>query len=453
MFETLSERFTDIFKNLRGYGRLTEKNINDGLRDIRIALLEADVALPIVKSFIEDIRVRSLNKEVLTSLTPGQALIKIVNEELIALLGKDNEPLQLNTPPPAVIFLAGLQGAGKTTTCIKLGVFLKEKEKKNVALISSDVYRPGAIKQLQILAKENNLSCLESKESDKPTDIVKIGLETAKRKFFDVLIVDSAGRLHVDNEMMEEIKSLHNILNPIETLFVIDSMMGQDAVNAAAEFNKILPLTGSILTKADGDSRGGAALTVKYVTGKPIKFIGIGERGEDLSQFIPDRIASQILGMGDVLTLIEEVEKTADKEKAIKFNRKIKKGKGFSIVDFRDQLKQMTSMGGIGNILDKLPGTNKLPSNLTTQINDREFIKLIAIIDSMTRKERFNPKIINGSRKKRIASGSGTKIQDINKLLKQFNHMQKMMKKFSHKGGLSKALKGMPGGKPQGFPF
>ena len=453
MFETLSERFTDIFKNLRGYGRLTEKNINDGLRDIRIALLEADVALPIVKSFIEDIRVRSLNKEVLTSLTPGQALIKIVNEELIALLGKDNEPLQLNTPPPAVIFLAGLQGAGKTTTCIKLGVFLKEKEKKNVALISSDVYRPGAIKQLQILAKENNLSCLESKESDKPTDIVKIGLETAKRKFFDVLIVDSAGRLHVDNEMMMEIKSLHNILNPIETLFVIDSMMGQDAVNAAAEFNKILPLTGSILTKADGDSRGGAALTVKYVTGKPIKFIGIGERGEDLSQFIPERVASQILGMGDVLTLIEEVEKTADKEKSIKFNRKIKKGKGFSIVDFRDQLKQMTSMGGIGNILDKLPGTNKLPSNLTTQINDREFIKLIAIIDSMTRKERFNPKIINGSRKKRIASGSGTKIQDINKLLKQFNHMQKMMKKFSHKGGLSKALKGMPGGKPPGFPF
>ena len=453
MFETLSERFTDIFKNLRGYGRLTEQNINDGLRDIRIALLEADVALPIVKSFIEDIRVRSLNKEVLTSLTPGQALIKIVNEELIALLGKDNEPLQLNTPPPAVIFLAGLQGAGKTTTCIKLGVFLKEKEKKNVALISSDVYRPGAIKQLQILAKENNLSCLESKESDKPTDIVKIGLETAKRKFFDVLIVDSAGRLHVDNEMMMEIKSLHNILNPIETLFVIDSMMGQDAVNAAAEFNKILPLTGSILTKADGDSRGGAALTVKYVTGKPIKFIGIGERGEDLSQFIPERIASQILGMGDVLTLIEEVEKTADKEKSIKFNRKIKKGKGFSIVDFRDQLKQMTSMGGIGNILDKLPGTNKLPSNLTTQINDREFIKLIAIIDSMTRKERFNPKIINGSRKKRIASGSGTKIQDINKLLKQFNHMQKMMKKFSHKGGLSKALKGIPGGKPPGFPF
>ena len=453
MFETLSERFTDIFKNLRGYGRLTEQNINDGLRDIRIALLEADVALPIVKSFIEDIRVRSLNKEVLTSLTPGQALIKIVNEELIILLGKDNEPLQLNTPPPAVIFLAGLQGAGKTTTCIKLGVFLKEKEKKNVALISSDVYRPGAIKQLQILAKENNLSCLESKESDKPTDIVKIGLETAKRKFFDVLIVDSAGRLHVDNEMMMEIKSLHNILNPIETLFVIDSMMGQDAVNAAAEFNKILPLTGSILTKADGDSRGGAALTVKYVTGKPIKFIGIGERGEDLSQFIPERIASQILGMGDVLTLIEEVEKTTDKEKSLKFNRKIKKGKGFSIVDFRDQLKQMTSMGGIGNILDKLPGTNKLPSNLTTQINDREFIKLIAIIDSMTRKERFNPKIINGSRKKRIASGSGTKIQDINKLLKQFNHMQKMMKKFSHKGGLSKALKGMPGGKPPGFPF
>ena len=453
MFDTLSERFTDIFKKLRGYGRLTEQNINDGLRDVRIALLEADVALPIVKSFIEDIRVRSLDKEILTSLTPGQVLIKIVNEELVTLLGKDSESLKLNTQPPAVILLAGLQGAGKTTTCAKLGVFLKEKEKKNVALISSDVYRPGAIKQLQILAKENNLFWLESRESDRPTEIVKTGLEIARRKFFDVLIVDSAGRLHVDNEMMEEIKSLHNILNPIETLFVIDSMMGQDAVNAAAEFNKILPLTGNILTKVDGDSRGGAALTVKYVTGKPIKFIGIGERAEDLSLFNPDRIASQILGMGDVLTLIEEVEKKTDKEKASKLSRKIKKGKGFSLVDFRDQLKQMSNMGGIGNILDKLPGTNKLSTNLATQIDDREFIKLIAIIDSMTRKERSDPKIVNGSRKKRIAFGSGTKIQDINKLLKQFNHMQKMMKKFSNKGGLSKALKGIPGGKPPGFPF
>ena len=453
MFDTLSERFTDIFKKLRGYGRLTEQNINDGLRDVRIALLEADVALPIVKSFIEDIRVRSLDKEILTSLTPGQVLIKIVNEELVTLLGKDSESLKLNTQPPAVILLAGLQGAGKTTTCAKLGVFLKEKEKKNVALISSDVYRPGAIKQLEILAKENNLFWLESRESDRPTEIVKTGLEIARRKFFDVLIVDSAGRLHVDNEMMEEIKSLHNILNPIETLFVIDSMMGQDAVNAAAEFNKILPLTGNILTKVDGDSRGGAALTVKYVTGKPIKFIGIGERAEDLSLFNPDRIASQILGMGDVLTLIEEVEKKTDKEKASKLSRKIKKGKGFSLVDFRDQLKQMSNMGGIGNILDKLPGTNKLSTNLATQIDDREFIKLIAIIDSMTRKERSDPKIVNGSRKKRIAFGSGTKIQDINKLLKQFNHMQKMMKKFSNKGGLSKALKGIPGGKPPGFPF
>ena len=453
MFDTLSERFTDIFKKLRGYGRLTEQNINDGLRDVRIALLEADVALPIVKSFIEDIRVRSLDKEILTSLTPGQVLIKIVNEELVTLLGKDSESLKLNTQPPAVILLAGLQGAGKTTTCAKLGVFLKEKEKKNVALISCDVYRPGAIKQLQILAKENNLFWLESRESDRPTEIVKTGLEIARRKFFDVLIVDSAGRLHVDNEMMEEIKSLHNILNPIETLFVIDSMMGQDAVNAAAEFNKILPLTGNILTKVDGDSRGGAALTVKYVTGKPIKFIGIGERAEDLSLFNPDRIASQILGMGDVLTLIEEVEKKTDKEKASKLSRKIKKGKGFNLVDFRDQLKQMSNMGGIGNILDKLPGTNKLSTNLATQIDDREFIRLIAIIDSMTRKERSDPKIVNGSRKKRIAFGSGTKIQDINKLLKQFNHMQKMMKKFSNKGGLSKALKGIPGGKPAGFPF
>ena len=453
MFDTLSGKFTDIFTKLRGYGRLTEKNINDGLRDIRMALLEADVSLPVVKTFIEDVRIRSLEKEVLSSLTPGQAITKIVNEELVTLLGKDNEPLKLNTRPPAVIFLAGLQGAGKTTTCAKLGVYLKEKEKKNVALVSCDVYRPGAIKQLQVLAKENNLAWLESSELDKPIEIAKNGLSIAKRKHFDILIVDSAGRLHVDDMMMQEIKSLHSILNPIETLFIVDSMMGQDAVNAAAEFNNILPLTGSILTKADGDARGGAALTVKYITGKPIKFIGVGERSEDLSLFNPDRIASQILGMGDVLTLIEDIEKKTDKEKSLKLSKKIKKGKGFNLDDFKDQIKQMSSMGGISNIIDKLPGTNKLPGNITSQINDSEFIRLVAIIESMTRKEKFNPKIINGSRKKRIAFGSGTKVQDINKLLKQFNHMQKMMKKFSNKGGLSNALKGINGGKPSGFPF
>ena len=453
MFDLLSEKFTDIFSNLRGYGRLTEKHINDGLRDVRVALLEADVALPVVRNFIEDIRTRSLTKEVLTSLTPGQALIKIVNEELIALMGNNNEALKLNTQPPAVILLAGLQGAGKTTTCAKLGVFLRERENKKVALISCDVYRPGAIKQLQILAKENDLSWLESKESDKPSNIARNGLTTAKRQLFDVLIVDSAGRLHVDVKMMDEIKSLHNILNPIETLFVIDAMMGQDAINAAAEFNNTLPLTGSILTKADSDARGGAALTVKYITGKPIKFIGVGERSEDLSLFNPDRISSQILGMGDVLSLIEEVEKKTDKEKALKLNKKIKKGQGFSLVDFRDQLRQMSSMGGIGNIINKLPGTQKISGNLAAQINDHEFTKLVAIIDSMTTKERFEPKIINGSRKKRIAAGSGTKVQDINKLLKQFNHMQKMMKKFSNKGGLAKILKGAGGSKPSGFPF
>ena len=453
MFDTLSGKFNDIFTKLRGYGRLTEKNINDGLRDIRMALLEADVSLPVVKTFVEDVRVRSLEKEVLSSLTPGQAITKIVNEELVTLLGKDNEPLKLNTRPPAVIFLAGLQGAGKTTTCAKLGVYLKEKENKNVALVSCDVYRPGAIKQLQVLAKENNLAWLESSELDKPIEIAKNGLSIAKRKHFDILIVDSAGRLHVDDMMMQEIKSLHSILNPIETLFIVDSMMGQDAVNAAAEFNNILPLTGSILTKADGDARGGAALTVKYITGKPIKFIGVGERSEDLSLFNPDRIASQILGMGDVLTLIEDIEKKTDKEKSLKLSKKIKKGKGFNLDDFKDQIKQMSSMGGISNIIDKLPGTNKLPGNITSQINDSEFIRLVAIIESMTRKERFNPKIINGSRKKRIAFGSGTKVQDINKLLKQFNHMQKMMKKFSNKGGLSNALKGINGGKPSGFPF
>ena len=453
MFDQLSKKFSSIFTNLRGYGRLSEKNINDGLRDLRIALLEADVALSVVRVFLEIIRKRATGKEVSKSLTPGQALIKIINEELVELMGKRNESLKLNTSPPAVVLLAGLQGAGKTTTCAKLGVFLKEKENKTVALVSCDTYRPGAIKQLEILAKENSLSWIKSEESEKPKEIVKNALVNAKRQLYDVLIVDTAGRLHVDGEMMSEIKSLHSILSPIETLFVIDSMMGQDAVNAASAFNEELPLTGSILTKADGDARGGAALTVKYITGKPIKFIGVGERSGDLSPFNPDRIASQILGMGDVLTLIEEVEEKTNKEEALKLSKKIKKGNKFNLEDFRDQLKQMSSMGGINNILEKLPGIKNQASNIATQLNDRELTKLVAIIDSMTSDERTDPKIINGSRKKRIAFGSGTRIQDINQLLKKFNQMQKMMKRFSNKDGLSRMLKGVSGNNPSGFPF
>ena len=452
MFDTLSEKLTRVFKDLRGHGRLTEENISNGLREVRMALLEADVALPVVRDFIQHVRDRSLDKEVLTSLTPGQALIKIVNEELVSLMGENHEPLNFNTQPPAVILLAGLQGAGKTTTAAKLGRWLREKEKKKVALVSCDVYRPAAIKQLQTLANENDLLWLESTEKETATAIAKNALDTARRQLVDVLIVDSAGRLHIDDEMMQEIKAVHDVLSPVETLFVIDSMMGQDAVNAASAFNEALPLTGTILTKTDGDARGGAALTVKHVTGKPIKFIGTGEKSSELSPFYPDRIASRILGMGDVLSLIEEVEQKTDKDQALKLAKKIKTGKRFTLEDFRDQLNQMNSMGGIAGLMDKLPGMNQLPSGVASQVNEKEFIKLGAIIDSMTRKEKINPDIINGSRKKRIAGGSGTQIQDINKLLKQFKQMQKMMKKFSSKGGMAKMLRGM-GGKMPGMPF
>ncbi|HIF52192.1 MAG TPA: signal recognition particle protein [Thiotrichaceae bacterium] len=454
MFDALSDKLSRVFKDLRGQGRLTEENISDGLREVRLALLEADVALPVVRDFIQHVKDRALDKEVLTSLTPGQALIKIVNEELIALMGDHHEPLNLNTQPPAVILLAGLQGAGKTTTAAKLGRYLKEKQKKKVAVVSCDIYRPAAIKQLQTLAKDNDLVWIESNENQKATDIAKNALDVARVQLIDVLIVDSAGRLHIDNEMMQEIQSVHKVLSPVETLFVIDSMTGQDAVNAAAAFNEALPLTGSILTKTDGDARGGAALTVKHVTGKPIKFMGTGEKATELSAFHPERIASRILGMGDVLSLIEEVQEKTDQKEAEKLAKKLKSGKGFNLEDFREQLNQMSNMGGIAGLMDKLPGMNQLPPGAASQVNDKEFIKLGAIIDSMTRKEKIKPDIINGSRKKRIAKGSGTQIQDINRLLKQFKQMQKMMKKMAGKGGMAKMMRGMGGmgGMPPGMP-
>ena len=456
MFDALSDKLTRVFKDLRGQGRLTEENISDGLREVRMALLEADVALPVVRDFINHVKERALDKEVLTSLTPGQALIKIVNEELIALMGDQHEPLKLNTQPPAVILLAGLQGAGKTTTAAKLGRLIKEKEKKKVAVVSCDIYRPAAIKQLQTLANDNDLVWVESNEKQKATDIAKSAMDFARKQLIDVLIVDSAGRLHVDDEMMQEIKSVHDVLTPAETIFVIDSMTGQDAVNAAAAFNDALPLTGSILTKTDGDARGGAALTVKHITGKPIKFMGTGEKTDELSAFHPERIASRILGMGDVLSLIEEVQEKTDQKEAAKLAKKLKTGKGFTLEDFREQLHQMNNMGGIAGLMDKLPGMNQLPPGAAAQVNDKEFIKLGAIIDSMTRKEKIRPDIINGSRKKRIAKGSGTQIQDINKLLKQFKQMQKMMKKMSGKGGMAKMMRGMGGmgggGMPPGMP-
>lgn len=453
MFDVLSEKLTRVFKELRGQARLTEEQIGAGLREVRMALLEADVALPVVREFIQHVHARALGREVLSSLTPGQALIKIVNQELVSLMGSDHEPLRLNTEPPAVILLAGLQGAGKTTTAAKLGRWIQQRETKKVALVSCDIYRAAAITQLQVLADDNQLIWLESSVDNNPADIAAAAVNAAKKRFVDVLIVDSAGRLHIDEDMMQEIQTLHQVLSPVETLFVIDSMMGQDAVNAAVSFNNALPLSGTILTKADGDARGGAALTVKHVTGKPIKFIGTGEKVDALSPFYPERIASRILGMGDVLSFIEEVEQKTDREKALKLAKKIKQGKGFTLEDFRGQLKQMNNIGGLAGLLDKMPGMQRLPAGVAARVNEREFIKLGAIIDSMTYKERIDPGIINGSRKKRIASGSGTQIQEVNRLLKQFRQTQKMMKKLSGKGNIADLMRRAGGRLPPGIPF
>ena len=454
MFETISERLGRVIKDLRGQGRLTEENISAALREVRMALLEADVALPVVRDFIEHIRVRALGQEVMSSLTPGQAVIKIVNQELVTLMGESNSGLNLNTQPPAIILVAGLQGAGKTTTVAKLARYLKENLNKKVAVVSCDIYRPAAIDQLQTLSNEIGVEFLPSAADQDPVLIAKSAVETARKHFSDVLIVDSAGRLHIDDVMMQEIQRVHSALNPVETLFIVDSMMGQDAVNAARSFNDALPLTGVILTKTDGDARGGAALSVRHVTGKPIKFMGTGEKTSALAPFHPDRIASRILGMGDVLSLIEEVEQKADKDKAQKFAKKLQQGKRFTLDDFQEQLQQMRNMGGIGNLLDKLPGMPGMQQKVDAEKGNREFIRLEAIINSMTPQERHKPDVINGSRKKRIATGSGTQIQDVNRLLKQFTQMQKMMKKLSKKGGMKSFMRGM-GGKlpPGGMPF
>ncbi|MBM2830557.1 MAG: signal recognition particle protein [Gammaproteobacteria bacterium] len=454
MFENISERLGRTIKDLRGHGRLTEDNISNTLREVRTALLEADVALPVVREFIEHVRQRALGKEVMTSLTPGQVVIKIVNEELVSLMGDINTGLNFNTQPPAIILLAGLQGTGKTTTVVKLARYLKEKLNKKSMVVSCDIYRPAAIDQLQTLAAEINVKFFPSAVDHGPVQIARSALDDARKQYVDALIVDSAGRLHIDDVMMHEIQQLHAVLNPSDTLFVVDSMMGQDAVNAAQVFNRALPLTGVILTKTDGDARGGAALSVRYVTGKPIKFMGTGEKTSALVPFHPDRIASRILGMGDVLSLIEEVEQKTDKEKAQKLATKLKKGKRFTLEDFREQLQQMRNMGGIGNLLEKLPGIPASAKNIDAHKGDKEFIKLEAIISSMTLMERRTPDIIKGSRKKRIAAGSGTQIQDVNRLLKQFDQMQKMMKRFTGKGGINNMLRGL-GGKlpPGGMPF
>ena len=455
MFESLTERLGSALSSITGKAKLTEENIQDALREVRIALLEADVALVVVKDFIESVKARALGIEVAASLSPGQVFIKIVNDELVRVMGAGEGELNLSVQPPAVILMAGLQGAGKTTSTAKLGLWLKNKSQKSVMVASTDVYRPAAIEQLRTLAEQAQINFFESNIDQKPIDIAKGALAEAKKQFADVLIIDTAGRLGIDEEMMQEIRDLHQALTPTETLFVVDALTGQDAANTARAFGDVLPLTGVILSKADGDSRGGAALSVKSITGKPIKFMGVGETIDALDAFYPDRIASRILGMGDVMSLIEDAEQKIDKKKAEKLARKIKKGKKFDLEDFRDQIQQMNNMGGIASMLDKMPGMGKVSQAAQEKINDKSFIQMEAIINSMTPGERHYPDSINGSRKKRIAGGSGTQIQDINRLLKQHKQMQKMMKKLGKKGGMTNMMRGMggmmqpPGG---GFP-
>ena len=446
MFETLSDRLTKMARDLTGKGRLSEANVKDTVRQVRLALLEADVALPVVKSFVARVSERAIGAEVGKSLTPGQAFVKIIHAELTKVLGSETVPLDLRAQPPVVIFLAGLQGAGKTTTAAKLARRLIYHEKKRVMLVSVDVHRPAAILQLETLAEEVDAAFCHSSVKDKPEKIVDRALDESRRQHMDVLIVDTAGRLHIDDEMMAEAKRIHARAAPHETLFVVDSMAGQDAVNSASAFNASLPLTGVILTKADGDAKGGVALSVREVTGQPIRFLGMGEKTDALEVFHPDRMASRILGMGDVLSLVEEIEDKVNKDDAEKLAKKLKKGKGFDLTDLKSQLEQMMNMGGMAAMLEKLPMPGNVnPAALKEAANEQQFRRQIAIINSMTLGERRFPKTINGSRKKRIALGAGIQIQDVNRLLKQHLQMEKMMKKMS-KGGMKKMMRGMPGG-------
>ena len=449
MFESLTQRLSGTMERLRGRGRLTEENIREATREVRIALLEADVALPVVQALIERIKVRAVGQEVLKSLTPGQALIKVVRDELTAVMGAQATELNLNVPAPAVILMAGLQGAGKTTTVAKLAKLLKEKRKKKVMVVSADVYRPAAIEQLKTLAQQVDVAFFPSDASQQPVDIVRAAIADAKKSFIDVLIVDTAGRLAIDEAMMAEIKALHAEVKPVETLFVVDSMTGQDAATTAKAFGEALPLTGVVLTKTDGDARGGAALSVRYITGKPIKFVGTGEKVDGLDVFHPERVASRILDMGDVLSLVEQVEGQVDKDKAQKLAEKVAKGKKFDLNDMRDQLEQMQNMGGIGSLMEKLPGLGQVPEHLKQQVaQNKEVPRMIAIINSMTKKERRNPNLLNGSRRSRIAAGSGTTPADVNKLMKQYMQMEKMMGKMARGGmkGMMRGLQGMMGG-------
>ena len=449
MFESLTQRLSGTIERLRGRGRLSEENIREATREVRIALLEADVALPVVQALIERIKVRAVGQEVLKSLTPGQALIKVVRDELTAVMGSQASDLNLNVPAPAVILMAGLQGAGKTTTVGKLAKHLREKRKKKVMVVSADVYRPAAIEQLKTLAEQTGVLFFPSDAGQKPEDIVRAAIADARKSFAEVLIVDTAGRLAIDAAMMAEIKALHAAVSPVETLFVVDAMTGQDAANTAKAFSEALPLTGVVLTKTDGDARGGAALSVRYITGKPVKFVGTGEKLDGLDVFHPDRVAARILDMGDVLSLVEQVEQNVDQEKAAKLAAKVAKGKKFDLNDMRDQLEQMQNMGGIAGLMDKLPGLGQVPEHLKAQVSQsKEVPRMMAIIGSMTPKERRNPDLLNGSRRARIARGSGTTPADVNKLLKQYQQMEKMMGKLGRGGmkGMMRGLQGMMGG-------
>ena len=450
MFENLTDRLSHTFRSMTGKARLSEDNIKDALRDVRKALLEADVALPVVKSFIDQVRSRALGQQISKALNPGQQFLKLVEKELIDMMGQVNENLNLAQQPPAIILMAGLQGAGKTTSVAKLAKFLKEREKKKVLVVSTDIYRPAAILQLQTLAGEVDAEFFPSTSEQKPVDIARAAIDHAKRQFFDVVIVDTAGRLHIDGELMTEIQDLHAAIKPVETLFVIDAMIGQDAVNTAKAFNEALPLTGVILTKADGDARGGAALSVRHITGKPIKFLGMGEKVDALEPFHPDRIASRILGMGDVLSLIEQVERNIDKEKADKLIKKVNKGQKFDLEDLRDQLQQMHNMGGLTSMLDKLPGMGNMAQMAQSANMNKQFKVMEALISSMTPEERRNPDDLSGSRKRRITLGSGTQVQDLNRLLKQHKQMAKMMGKMKG-GGMAKMMRGIGGAMPAGL--
>ena len=445
MLDNLTNRLARVIKTLKGEARLTEANIADALREVRMALLEADVALPVVKDLVAAVREKAVGEEVIGSLSPGQALVGVVHRELTRIMGGAHEGISFSTQPPAIVLMAGLQGAGKTTTVGKLAKFLKENHKKKVLVVSCDVYRPAAIEQLKSVAGQAGVDFFPSAAGEKPEAIALAAVDWARRHYHDILLVDTAGRLAVDEEMMAEISRLHAVLKPIETLFVVDAMLGQDAVNTAKAFNEALPLTGVVLTKLDGDARGGAALSVRHVTGKPIKFAGVGEKLSGLEAFHPERMASRILGMGDVLSLIEEARKGLDEEKAVAFARKLKAGKGFDLNDFKEQIAQMRNMGGLSALMDKMPAQiAQMAGQLPAGAENKMVGRVEGIINSMTPEERARPELLKASRKRRIALGAGVQVQEVNRLLNQFEQSQKMMKMMS-RGGMGKLMRGMKG--------